>query len=208
MNRILVLLIIVLPLLFVSVSAESFSTGGPYATGDMIIIQGETNFNTDNRVLVDIYPASFGPARKYDPTMTGGASTVVPVLEQEKGRFTWYANVSTKGWKPDQYMVRAEIIGKDYRETSTLTLSEKNTTSVAPQGTSEHIGSSVPTSISTPGLQETSVLPEQTGLSNKTGNPGTATTPVPTTTQRSPLPAGIILLSVFTGGVLMVLKKR
>ncbi len=128
MNRILIPAILIGLVLVLPVYAESLNTGGPYSVGEQIVISGETNFNTDNRVLVEVYPASFGPTSKYEPTMTGGNSTVVPVVKGEDGSYSWSANMSSATWSPDQYMVRAEVIGKDYIETSIITITEKSNT--------------------------------------------------------------------------------
>jgi len=121
-STILLLLALVLP-----ASADSLITGGPYTVGDEIIISGDTNYNTDNQILVEVYPASFGPTKKYEPSMTGGNSTIVPVVKGESGLYSWSANMSSAGWTPDQYMVRTEVIGKNFIETSVITLSEKGT---------------------------------------------------------------------------------
>ncbi|PWR74127.1 hypothetical protein [Methanospirillum lacunae] len=126
MNKVLTSVVLVILALVLPMNADSLNIGGPYTIGDQITISGETNFNTDNKVLVEVYPASFGPTKKYDPTMSGGNSTVVPVVKDETGTFFWSANMSSAGWSPDQYMVRAEVIGKDFIETSIITLIEKN----------------------------------------------------------------------------------
>ncbi|WP_319580492.1 hypothetical protein [uncultured Methanospirillum sp.] len=126
MNRVLIPAILIVLVLVLPVNAESLNTGGPYSVGELIVISGETNFNTDNNVLVEVYPASFGPTNKFEPTMTGGNSTVVPVIKANDGLYSWSANMSSVAWSPDQYMVRAEVIGKDFIETSVITLTEKN----------------------------------------------------------------------------------
>lgn len=126
MKKVLISVILVILTLVLPLSADSLNIGGPYTIGDQITISGETNFNTDNKVLVEVYPASFGPTKKYDPTMSGGNSTVVPVLKDEAGIYSWSATMNSAGWSPDQYMVRAEVIGKDFIETSIITLIEKD----------------------------------------------------------------------------------
>jgi len=128
MNRVLIPAILIVFVLVLPVYAESLNTGGPYSVGEQIVISGETNFNTDNNVLVEVYPASFGPTSKFEPTMTGGNSTVVPVVKGGDGLYSWSANMSSATWSPDQYMVRAEVIGKDYIETSIITITEKSNT--------------------------------------------------------------------------------
>lgn len=127
MKWVLASVILLIFTLVFPLNADSLNIGGPYTIGDQIIIGGNTNFNTDNKVLVEVYPASFGPTKKFDPTMSGGNSTVVPVVKGEDGTYSWSATMNSTGWTPDQYMVRAEVIGKDFIETSLITLNEKNT---------------------------------------------------------------------------------
>ncbi len=128
MNRVFIQVILIVFVLVFPVYADSMNTGGPYSAGEEIVISGETNFNTDNKVLVEVYPASFGPTSKFEPTMTGGGSTVVPVTKGDDGLYSWSANMSSVNWSPDEYMVRAEVIGKDFIETSVITVTEKSNT--------------------------------------------------------------------------------
>ena len=95
-----------------------------FYTGEEIVVGGYTNYNTDNSVLVEIWPASFGPKNKYDPGMSGGGSVVVPVIEFNETKYAWSANFSSKNWTPDTYMVRAEVISKNYSETALFNLVE------------------------------------------------------------------------------------
>lgn len=132
MKRVLASIILVIFTLVLPLNADSLSTGGPYVIGDQITVGGNTNFNTDNKVLVEVYPASFGPTKKYDPTMSGGNSTVVPVVKGENGTYSWSATMNSTGWTPDQYMVRAEVIGKDFIETSIITVSDKTKSDPVP----------------------------------------------------------------------------
>lgn len=124
MNQIVCCIMLASLLLPAAVLAETLITHSPYSTGDTIFIHGYTNFNTENRVLVEVYPSSFGPTSKYEPAMSGGGAMVVPVTRSEDGRYSWSVNMSTAGWNPDQYMVRAEVIGKDYRETAVISVIE------------------------------------------------------------------------------------
>lgn len=176
--------------------------------GDTIIIQGETNFNTDNQVMVEIYPASFGPTKKYEPSMTGGSSIVVPVRVGGNGVYFWAANFSSEGWKPDQYMVRAEIIGKDYQETSLLTLSDQ--ISSPKPNTSNDINLSKNSLISSPPATGTPVQVPSLNDSILPQSEQEVITSVPTTlpvpTQKSPFPAGALLCALIIGGVLTRLK--
>ena len=210
-----IILILFIGILFCTIpgGAESLSIGGPYTSGDMITISGETNFNTDNQVLVEVYPASFGPTRKYEPSMTGGGSKVVPVLQTGQDRYNWSANMSSTGWKPDQYMVRVEVIGKDYRETGLLSLTgreagvENGTGSpdlASPSGRDSNT-SSVPVQSVTP------LVPNQE-LKNKSTPAPAASMPYetqkPEQTQKSPLSTGVILVSIIAGVFVVTYKKE
>lgn len=117
-------LFLVFFLLITGISIADFTINPEYFTGDAITIQGITNFNTDNSVLIEVWPASFGPKGKYESSMTGGGSLVVPVIQGNDSSYTWNATFNSAEWGPDSYMVRAEIIGKNYAETRTFTLVE------------------------------------------------------------------------------------
>lgn len=101
------------------------SIPGVIETGDELCISGSTNYNTDNQVSIEVFPLSFGPTAKYDSAIMGGASGIVPVTGTD-GNYQWSANFSTATWSPDEYMVRVEIIGKPYTETTTFSVVEKN----------------------------------------------------------------------------------
>lgn len=107
-----------------SVNASFLPLNGTYYTGDTLFIQGDTNYNTDNSVLLEIYPLSFGPTKKWESSMSGGTSVIIPVISSGD-RYEWSANISTEGWAAQNYMARAEVISKDYQETATFTLAEK-----------------------------------------------------------------------------------
>jgi hypothetical protein len=96
-----------------------------YLTGDEITISGNTNYNTDNSVLIEVWPSSFGPKGKYEPSMRGGGSQVVRVMGGNNSENTWKSSFNSSEWLPDSYMARAEVIGKDYAETTTFTLTDK-----------------------------------------------------------------------------------
>lgn len=128
MRQFLQILLISILIFTIPIGAESFVTGGPYTIGDAITVSGITNLNTDNRFLVEIFSASFGPTGKYDTSMTGGGSIIVPVNRSENGTFFWNSTFNSTGWEPDQYMIRVEAIGKDYRETGYVNLTIGNQT--------------------------------------------------------------------------------
>ncbi len=112
-------------IIIASVSASGMLPPGDHIVSDEITIQGITNFNPDNQILIEIYPASFGPVQKFDPAIMGGISGVVPVLKTEDTTGnTWSFTFDTAGWSPDLYMVRTEVIGKNYIQTETFNLLE------------------------------------------------------------------------------------
>lgn len=92
------------------------------SVGDDLVIGGNTNFNTDNSVLVEVWPSSFGPRKKFESTMSGGGSAVVPVTSQGDSVYSWTVTFKTSDWSPDRYMIRAEIIGKDFSDTTMFDL--------------------------------------------------------------------------------------
>ena len=114
----------IISVIFFPVHAE-IQVNSAYYIGEEIIISGDTNFNTDNSVLIEIWPISFGPKSKYDLFMEGGGSVEVPVLKMENSNYHWIATFDSTDWMPDTYMIRAEIIGKYYIETTTFDLVEK-----------------------------------------------------------------------------------
>ncbi|MDD1730316.1 MAG: hypothetical protein LUQ50_14775, partial [Methanospirillum sp.] len=164
MNRILVITLILTWIFVGYANAETLNPGGPYMVGDLISIHGDTNYNTDNRILIEVYPASFGPTKKYEPSMTGGASMVVPVVTGREGGYSWSVNVSSENWVPDQYMVRAEIIGKDYRESAIITLNEKGSQSdILHTNLSAHDTGGVSSQVSSVPSKRETQLPGETG---------------------------------------------
>ena len=115
---------IILVSLFLPCSAN-LSQKTEYYKGEDILIGGYTNYNTDNSVLVQVWPASFGPKGKYEPEMSGGGSVIVPVITENATLNKWVTNFSSENWTPDTYMVLAEVIGKNYSETDIFTLLAK-----------------------------------------------------------------------------------
>jgi len=171
-----------------------------YSVGEDLVIGGNTNYNTDNSVLVEVWPSSFGPKGKFESTMPGGGSVVVPVTSQGDSVYSWSAIFTTIDWVPDRYMVRAEIIGKDYADTTMFDLvwPEKETTmGIEPlvedqvafieDGAEESILKEIP---------ETEMLPP-------------SDTPVPRETKQSPLFFSIFgLLAVFCIIGLVIQQSR
>lgn len=201
MNQFVLIMIISSLLLIAPGGAETLVTGGPYISGDVINIRGDTNFNTENQVLVEIYPASFGPTSKFDPAMTGGGAAVVPVFQTGTGTFGWTVNMSSTGWNPDEYIVRIEVIGKDFRESGLLTLTEmksgdRNGTGTINQIADPGAGVNNPGTIEQPvndGMIHQELKEEMTP---DTMLPTLSETTAPQPTQKSPVTFGTILVSL------------
>ena len=171
-----------------------------YSVGEDLVIGGNTNFNTDNSVLVEVWPSSFGPKGKFEPTMSGGGSAVVPVTSQGDSVYSWTATFVTAHWVPDRYMIHAEIIGKDYADTTMFDLvlpNNKTTIEIEPviEEPEVIIEDSEEESILEKPLE--TVLPQPS-------NP-----PVPTETNQSPLFFSILgLMAVFCIVGLVIQQNR
>jgi len=209
MKRPIVLILLITLLCAGGGSADSLVTGGPYELGDQIQIRGDTNYNTDNKVLVEIFPASFGPTAKYESSMIGGGSAVVPVTQNEKGGFEWSSTMSSAGWDADRYMVRVEVIGKDFRETAFFDLGDMRHTDEQTESAQSNL--SVQDPIDKPEPAQTLAPDIQVRNESVTGNftPGEHMESVNVSpTNKSPLSPLIIFLSGMVAFVIFVGKKR
>jgi hypothetical protein len=200
-------LIFLLILVIYPTGADLLEIGGPYQVGDRITIQGITNLNTDNTILVEVYPASFGPTSKYESAMTGGASAIVPVTMDENGRYSWSVELNSTGWSTDKYFVRVEAIGKDFLKTGYLTLTEMKSESII----EEPVQSSPP--------DETDLLPsieslpsgeleESEKLKSIPSAYGPVQTPLPVTTNKSPMNPLSLLMALMGVGILLTGFRR
>ena len=160
-----------------------------YQVGEDITISGFTNFNSDNSVLIEIWPASFGPKGKYESSMTGGGARVVPVLKGNGTLYNWNGSFDSSDWGPDSYMVRAEVIGKDSAETVTFTLVEHIPGPLAVQDTRVQPGKNETVMMSSPG-----VTSEETSLPTPV-----PTSPQPVPTQKSPIASSLPGVSILVG---------
>ncbi|MDR2856124.1 MAG: hypothetical protein LBV40_08270 [Methanomicrobiales archaeon] len=86
-----------------------------------ITLNGTTNYNTDNRVIVEISPAEFAPTSKTAPQNFSGAAATVDVQEGTGMNF-WMMAVNTTGWEPGMYLVQATVVGKGVIESEFITL--------------------------------------------------------------------------------------
>jgi len=78
---------------------------------DVITMNGATNYNTDNRVIIEISPAGFAPTSKTKLQNVNGAAATVAV-QQGAGTNFWEMAVNTTGWEPGMYLVQATVVGK------------------------------------------------------------------------------------------------
>jgi len=93
---------------------SSMTITGQYGTAcipDEITLNGITNYNTDNRVIVEISPAEFAPTSKTTPQNFNGAAATVDV-QKGTGMNFWEMSVNTTGWEPGMYLVQATVVGK------------------------------------------------------------------------------------------------
>jgi len=170
-----------------------------YSIGEEIIIEGFTNFNIDNSVLIEVWPASFGPKAKYQPEMTGGGSVIVPVTSSNNSVNSWGGRFDSSGWSPDNYMVRAEVIGKSYVETTHFELTEK---------TEETIVSPVPT-VTFVEPEKTGAGPEETAIVPETFSTPEIIQTSPVPTKQSPLNLfGLIFSLMCLAGIFRLKVRR
>ncbi|HOT03502.1 MAG TPA: hypothetical protein PK069_04925 [Methanolinea sp.] len=91
--------------------AHPFRHQGAYRAGDRILLNGTTILSPGNHILVEVTPVSFGPTRKSDPVAVSGSAGVVAVLAGERGLpNTWSYLIDTRGWEPDEYLVKVQGI--------------------------------------------------------------------------------------------------
>mgnify|MGYP000890617080 FL=1 len=88
-----------------------FRPQGVFRAGDRIHLNGTTILSPGNHILVEVTPVSFGPTRKSDPVAVSGSAGVVAVLAGERGLpNTWSYLIDTRGWEPDEYLVKVQGI--------------------------------------------------------------------------------------------------
>jgi len=88
---------------------------------EMITIQGTTNYNTDNRVIVEISPVGFPSASKTAPSGFSDAVATVNV-QTGIGINFWKMSANTDGWQPGMYLIQASVVGKELIESEFITL--------------------------------------------------------------------------------------
>jgi len=91
--------------------ALPFLPGGEFRAGDRILLAGTTNLSPGNHLLVEVIPVSFGPTRKGEQVAVSGSSGVVEVVPGKNGLpNAWSFTIDTRGWVPDEYLVRVQGI--------------------------------------------------------------------------------------------------
>lgn len=89
----------------------TFLSGGEFWAGDRILLAGTTNLSPGNHLLVEVIPVSFGPTRKGEQVAVSGSSGVVEVVAGKNGLpNAWSFTIDTRGWEPDEYLVRVQGI--------------------------------------------------------------------------------------------------
>ena len=88
-----------------------FLPGGEFRAGDRMLLAGTTNLSPGNHLLVEVIPVSFGPTRKGEQGAVSGSSCVVEVVAGKNGLpNAWSFTIDTRGWEPDEYLVRVQGI--------------------------------------------------------------------------------------------------
>jgi hypothetical protein len=171
----------------------SFIVGNPTATinpigdhyvGDTFSINGSTNLAAGNDLLIEIYSSSFNPTQKIQGSGFSGSSAVVKVEPGTNGINRWSYPVDASAFKPDEYLVKVSGITNDVTVSATFNI----------------LAALPPASPST-------VTTTPTEL--RTASPVTQTpSPMPTTTNQSPLSPITILIGLGLVGWATILKRK
>ena len=102
-------------------SMQITGSQGDACIPDIITVFSTTNYNTENRVIVEISPAEFEPKSKNAPPAVGGAIAKVDVEKGDFGNY-WSMSANTTDWQAGMYLVQASIVGKNYFESKIITL--------------------------------------------------------------------------------------
>ncbi|MCX6693966.1 MAG: hypothetical protein NT074_05395 [Methanomicrobiales archaeon] len=80
--------------------------GSEVKVGETVTISGLTILSPGNRILVEVYPVTFGPQPKGSSDPEGGGSGVVTVGGVPGGGPNrWSYSLNTTGFAPDTYLV-------------------------------------------------------------------------------------------------------
>lgn len=152
-----------------------------HVIGDTFTISGSTNLAVGDELSISVTSSSFAPTSKSQSGEFSGTAGVVRVVPGSGGLNRWTLGVDTASWKADEYIVTAEGITVDVRDSTTFNLLEYR-----------------PTPSATPSAVVTTQVPT-------TVVPTTALTVPPVT--RSPLP-GSAVIGALAGVALLVSGRR
>jgi len=96
---------------------------GTISIGEVVTISGTTNLAAGGRLLIEVTPASFGPADKTGAADFSGKSGTVTVREGPDGN-TWSMDIDTTGWTADTYIVTIESVDTGASSSTRFTLVE------------------------------------------------------------------------------------
>jgi hypothetical protein len=154
---------------FVSPPTALIDPIGDHVVGDRFTIQGSTNLAVGDKLLVEVTSSSFKPTQKSTAGEFSGASGEVTVVAGPGGYNRWSFDIDAATFKPDEYIVKVNGITVDVTGSSTFNIVER-----------------LPATLATPGSVSTPATPAVV-----------VTTAVPTlpatTTQKSPVPVGIVI---------------
>jgi len=96
---------------------------GTISIGEVVTLSGTANLAAGDRVLIDVIPASFGPADKTEAREFSGTSGMVTVENGADAR-TWSMDIDTTGWTADTCIVTIESVDTGASSTTRFTLVE------------------------------------------------------------------------------------
>jgi hypothetical protein len=169
---------------FVDVPASLIHPIGDHYVGDTFTITGSTNLAVGNDLLVEIYSSSFSPTQKVQSSGFSGSSGTVTVLPGTNGFNRWSFPVDASTFKPDEYLVKVSGTTNEVTGSATFNILEPIP----------------PISIPTIKTQATTL---------QTASPiTTPSSPLPTTTNKSPPSPITILVAFGLVGCAMILKRK
>lgn len=166
--------------------------------GGNLTISGTTNYQPGNKVLIEVRSASFNPTKKTQTEEFSGASCTAEVVKGGTGDAlnSFSCTIGTDGFKPDLYIVTAEILDSGYSGSTLFRMTE-----VPPPPPPTPTPPPPTPTPPPPTPTEVPVTPPETP-------PPTPTpTPIPTTTK-SPGFGILIALVGLCGVALLVLRKE
>lgn len=125
--------------------------------GEKFTITGTTNVAADDTLLITINSASFQPTDKTQAGEFSGVAGSTKVVKGTGADNTWSFEVDATGFKPDQYIVKAEVVETDTIATTTFFVAEVPPTTVTAPPTA-----TTPAPVTTTAVATTTVPPTTT----------------------------------------------